>query len=110
VKFAQQFPLERYRRLTFLMLDRESLGIGPSMATVCLQGRQADPDMGRQALQKRHRLRPIPGSHQYRHVDVPHIDVAGTFYYLYSLLDNYTRSFRLHYAIGYIIQQDKFLG
>jgi hypothetical protein len=30
VKFAQQFPLEGYRRLTFMMLDRDIVAVSPS--------------------------------------------------------------------------------
>ena len=35
VDFHDQFPLEGYRRLTFMMLDRDIVAVSPSVPTAC---------------------------------------------------------------------------
>jgi len=96
--FHELFPLEGYRRLTFMMLDQDIVACSPSSVYRVLQeaGRLDRPgprpsSKGKGFVQP---LRP----HEHWHVDVSYLNVAGTFYYLCSLLDGYSR-FTVHSEI-----------
>jgi putative transposase len=84
-------PLNGYRRLAFMMLDDDVVAVAPtSVYRVLKQGGRLD----------RHRFAPSKKGtgfvqplrpHQHWHIDVSYINVAGTFYFLCSLLDGYSR-------------------
>jgi transposase InsO family protein len=96
--FHALFPLEGYRRLTFLMLDQDIAACSPSsvyrvLKAAGLLDRQAPKpsSKGKGFVQP---LRP----HEHWHVDVSSINIAGTFYYLCSLLDG-CRRFIVHWEL-----------
>lgn len=90
--FEAAHPLEGYRRLAFMMLDADVAAVSPSSVYRVL--RQA----GRLEVWNRKPSRKGTGfehplsAHQHWHVDVSYINVCGTFYYLCSVLDGYSRS------------------
>jgi putative transposase len=96
--FARGHPLEGYRRLTFMMLDRDVVACSPASAYRVLKhaGLLAGPSppitkKGTGFVQP---LKP----HQHWHVDVSYLNVAGTFYFLCSILDGQSR-FIVHWEI-----------
>jgi len=98
VDFHAGHPLEGYRRLAFMMLDANVVAVSPSSVYRVLR------DAG---LMKKHNCKPsLKGKgfdqpakpHQHWHVDVTYINIAGTFFYLCSLLDGYSR-FIVHWEI-----------
>jgi putative transposase len=98
IDFHDLFPLEGYRRLTFMMLDRDVVACSPASvyrvlkAAGLLQRYQAKPS------QKGMGFEPPLKAHDHWHVDVSYLNLAGTFYYLCSLLDGYSRSI-VHWEI-----------
>jgi len=98
VDFQREYPLEGYRRLTFMMLDRDVAAASPSTVYRVLK---AAGRMGRFAGKPSQKgkgftqpLRP----HQHWHIDISHLNVLGTFYYLCSIIDGYSR-FIIHWEI-----------
>ena len=98
VDFHERNPLEGYRRLTFMMLDRDVVAVSPSSAYRVLK--QA-------GLLDRHNLKPSKKGtgfvqplrpHDHWHVDVAFLNLGGTFYSLCSILDGYSRSI-VHWEI-----------
>ena len=96
--FARAHPLEGYRRLTFMMLDADVVACSPASVYRVLKhhgllaGQAPKPTKkGTGYVQP---LKP----HQEWHVDVSHLNIAGTFYFLCSLLDGYSR-FIVHQEI-----------
>jgi putative transposase len=96
--FHDAFPLEGYRRLTFMMLDANVVACSP--ATVYRVLKEA-------GLLERHNTKPsLKGTgfvqplqpHEHWHVDISYLNIAGTFYYLCSLLDGCSR-FIVHWEI-----------
>ena len=96
--FHAGHPLEGYRRLAFMMLDADVVAVSPSSVYRVLR------DAG---LMKAHNSKPsLKGkgfqqplrAHEHWHVDVSYINVAGTFFYLCSLLDGCSR-FIVHWEI-----------
>jgi transposase InsO family protein len=91
VKFAREFPLEGYRRLTFMMLDRDIVAVSPSTAYRFLKAAGLIQRWnGRPSKKGTGFVQPL-APHEHWHVDVSYINVAGTFYYLCSLLDGCSR-------------------
>jgi transposase InsO family protein len=96
--FHDQFPLEGYRRLTFMMLDADVVACSPASvyrvlkAAGLLQRYQAKPSKKGTGFEQ-----PLK-AHEHWHVDVSYLNLAGTFYYLCSLLDGYSR-FIVHWEI-----------
>lgn len=85
-------PLEGYRRLTFMMLDDDVVAVSPSTTYRVLRaaGRlerwnQAPSRKGSGFVQPL-----LPNEHW--HIDVAHLNIAGTFYYLCTILDGYSRA------------------
>jgi putative transposase len=96
--FARRHPLQGYRRLTFMMLDADIVACSPASvyrvlkAAGLLAGQTPIPTKkGTGFVQP---LRP----HEHWHVDVSYLNVAGTFYFLCSILDGCSR-FIVHWEI-----------
>ncbi len=98
IAFHAQNLLEGYRRLAFMMLDADVVAVSPSSVYRVLR------DAG---LMGRHNCKPsLKGTgfvqptrpHEHWHVDVAYINVAGSFYFLCTLLDGYSR-YIVHWEI-----------
>jgi putative transposase len=90
--FHDRNPLEGYRRLTFMMLDADVAAVSPSSVYRVLRA-AGRLDRNRFSPSKKgtgfvQPLRP----HQHWHVDLAYVNVAGTFYFLCTLLDGYSRA------------------
>jgi putative transposase len=93
--FARQRPLEGYRRLTFMMLDAEPeaghVACSPAstyrvLKNAGLLAGQA-PKPSKKGTGFVQPLQP----HEHWHVDVSHLNIAGTFYFLCAILDGCSR-------------------
>jgi len=92
IRFAKEYPLEGYRRLTFMMLDRNLVAVSPSTTYRVLK----EAGLLRPWNQKPSRkgqgfLQPLQ-PHEHWHTDFSHVNVGGTFYYLCSVLDGCSRA------------------
>lgn len=92
VKFHDEYPLEGYRRLAFMMLDRDLVAASPSSVYRVLK------EFGRMRQWNRNPSKKGTGfvqpltPHEHWHVDVTYINICGTFYYMCSFLDGCSRS------------------
>jgi transposase InsO family protein len=91
VAFHERFPFEGYRRLTFMMLDQDVVAVSPatvyrvlSKAGLLYRWSPGPTKKGTGFVQP---LRP----HEHWHIDIAYLNVAGTFYYLCSVLDGASR-------------------
>jgi putative transposase len=96
--FARVHPLEGYRRLTFMMLDADVVACSPTSvyrvlkAANLLAGSSPVPSKkGTGFVQPR-------STHEHWHIDISYLNIAGTFYFLCSVLDGYSR-FIVHHEI-----------
>ena len=98
IAFHDEHPLEGYRRLAYMLLDRDLVAASASSVyrvlrdAGCLARWNGTPS--RKGLGFEQPLRP----HEHWHTDVSYINVGGTFYYLCSLLDGYSRAI-VHWEI-----------
>ena len=96
--FQEEYPLEGYRRLTFMMLDRDVVAVSPSSVYRELRaaGRLGRPK-GEPSSKGKGFVQPTR-PHEHWHVDISHLNICGTFYYLCSILDGYSRAI-VHWQI-----------
>lgn len=98
VDYHDAHPLDGYRRLTFRMLDEDLVACSPKTVWRVLK------DAGRL---DRHAHKPSKkgtgfvqpeAPHLHWHIDVSYINVGGSFFYLCSILDGYSR-FLVHWDL-----------
>jgi putative transposase len=89
--FHDRNPLDGYRRLAFRMLDDDVVAVSPSTVyrTLKAAGRL---DRRRFAPSKKGTgfVQPLV-AHQHWHVDISYLNLAGTFYFLITVLDGFSR-------------------
>ena len=96
--FQRAFPLEGYRRMTFMMLDRDVVAASPtSVYRVLKAGGRIGPFAGKPSQKGKGFTQPLQ-PHEHWHIDVTHINIHGTFYSLCSIIDGYSR-FIVHWEI-----------
>jgi putative transposase len=89
--FHELYPLEGYRRLAYMMLDADIVAVSPSSVYRVLKAagklavRGGKPSRKGQGFEQP--LRP----HEHWHIDVSYINICGTFFFLCSILDGYSR-------------------
>ena len=92
IDFHLKNPLEGYRRLTFMMLDAGVVAVSPaSVWRVLQQAGLLSRWKGKPSRKGTGFEQPLQ-PHQHWHIDVSYINLCGTFYYLCSVLDGYSRS------------------
>jgi putative transposase len=95
---ARAQPSEGYRRLTFMMLDADQVACSPASVYRVLKNAGllagSSPVPTKKGTGFVQPLQP----HEHWHVDVSYLNIAGTFYFLCSILDGYSR-FIVHWEI-----------
>jgi putative transposase len=98
IAFAYDHPLEGYRQQTFMMLDQDVVAASPtSVWRVLHQAGLLARVSGKPSKKGTGFVQPLR-PHQHWHVDVSYLNIAGTFYFLCSILDGYSR-FIVHWEI-----------
>jgi transposase InsO family protein len=98
IDFHQNNPLEGYRRLTFMMLDAEVVAVSPASVWRVLKQAGLLARWRGKPSHKGSGFEQPPQPHQHWHIDISYINLSGTFYYLCSVLDGYSR-FLLHWDL-----------
>jgi putative transposase len=98
IRFHLDHPLEGYRRLAFMMLDADVVAVSPaSVWRVLRAAGLLSRWKGKPSRKGTGFVQPLQ-AHQHWHIDVSYINLSGTFYYLCSVLDGYSR-FLLHWDL-----------
>jgi transposase InsO family protein len=98
IAFAYDHPLDGYRRQTFMMLDADVVAASPtSVWRVLHQAGLLARVNGKPSRKGTGFVQPLR-PHEHWHVDVSYLNIAGTFYFLCSILDGYSR-FIVHWEI-----------
>ena len=98
VEFYRAHPLEGYRRCCYMMMDADLVAVSP--ATVYRVLKKAGVMRrwnGKRSRKGRGFVQPV-AAHEHWHVDVSYVNIRGTFYYLCSVLDGYSR-YIVHWEI-----------
>ena len=98
IDFYQSHPDDGYRRVTYLMMDAGIVAASPSSVYRVLSQAGALRRWEAKPSKKGKGFVPPQSAHAHWHIDVSYLNLSGTFYYLCSLLDGYSRSID-HYEI-----------
>jgi putative transposase len=96
--FARQHPLEGYRRMTFMMLDQDVVACSPASVYRVLKKAGLLAGSSPVPTKKGTGFKQPLMAHEHWHIDVSHLNIAGTFYSLCSILDGYSR-YVVHWEI-----------
>ena len=91
IDFFDANPLDGYRRLTFMMLDKDVAAVSPATTHRVLRAAgRLDRWNHKPSMKGTGFVQPIR-PHEHWHVDISYINLAGTFFYLCSILDGASR-------------------
>lgn len=105
VDFHDRFPLEGYRRLTFMMLDLDVVAVSPATVYRVLSGAGRLDRWNRSPSKKGTGFVQPLAAHEHWHIDIAYLNVSGTFYYLCSVLDGASRAI-VHWEIRESMVED----
>jgi putative transposase len=91
IRFSFEYPLEGYRRLAFMMLDRDVAAVSPSSVYRVLKAAGRIGRSTNKPSKKGTGFQQPQKAHEHWHIDISYINIHGTFYYLTTILDGYSR-------------------
>lgn len=98
IRFHFDHPLEGYRRLTYMMLDADVVAVSAASVYRVLKAAGLLARWNRKPSRKGQGFVQPLAAHSHWHVDVAYVNIAGTFYFLCSVLDGYSR-YIVHWEI-----------
>ena len=96
--YEQQHPEEGYRRLAYMMLDDDVAAVSPSSVYRVLKKAGRLEKRTSQPSEKGRGFAQPSAPHRHWHIDISYLNICGTFYYLCSVLDGYSR-YIVHWEI-----------
>ena len=96
--FYADHSTDGYRRVAFMMLDADIVAVSPSTVYRVLRNAGVLGYWNRKPTGKGRGFQQPLRPHDHWHVDVSYLNICGTFYYLCSLLDGYSR-YLVHWEI-----------
>jgi len=98
LRFHFDHPTEGYRRLTYMMLDADVVAASASSVYRVLNAAGVLDRHNRKPSQKGKGFNQPAAPHRHWHVDIAYLNIGGTFYYMCSVLDGYSR-YIVHWEI-----------
>jgi len=91
-------PLEGYRRLCYMMIDANIVAVSPSSVyRVLSNAGLLNKFNGKKSKKGTGFVQPLE-PHKHWHIDISYINICGTFYYMCSVLDGFSR-YIVHWEI-----------
>jgi putative transposase len=98
VNYYHDNPLEGYRRLCYMMMDADIVAVSPSTVYRALTNAGLLNRWNRKESKKGTGFVQPLKAHEHWHIDISYINICGTFYYLCSILDGFSR-YIVHWEI-----------
>jgi transposase InsO family protein len=98
--FQELYPSEGYRRLTYMMIDSDVVAVSPSSVFRVLSEAGRLRQWSSRPSKKGTGFEQPLGPHEHWHIDIAHINIHGTFYYLCAVLDGASR-----YLVAWAIRE-----
>ena len=98
IDYYLDHPLEGYRRLTYMMMDADIVAVSPSSVYRVLKNADLLNRWNRKASKKGTGFHQPLKAHEHWHIDISYINISGTFYYMCSVLDGFSR-YIVHWEI-----------
>lgn len=89
--FQALYPLEGYRRLSYMMIDADVAAVSPSSVFRVLHAAGRLRQWSQKTSKKGQGFEQPLAPHEHWHVDIAYINIHGTFYYLCAVLDGASR-------------------
>ena len=98
IDYYHEHSSEGYRRLTYMMMDEDITAVSPSstyrvLSRAGLLSRWSKPSKKGTGF-----YQPLR-AHEHWHIDISYINICGTFYYLCSVIDGYSR-YLVHWTLA----------
>ncbi len=98
IEYFRRYPEEGYRSLCYMMMDADIVAVSPSSVYRVLKDAGYMDRWNRKASKKGTGfVQPIQ-AHDHWHIDISYLNICGTFYYMCSILDGYSR-YIVHWEI-----------
>lgn len=91
VAFHAEHPEEGYRRLTYMLMDADTVAASPATVHRVLKAAGCFERWNRAETRKGSGFEQPLRPHEHWHTDISYVNVCGTFYYLVSVLDGCSR-------------------
>jgi len=91
INYYLDHPLEGYRRLTYMMMDEDIVAVSPSSVYRVLSNAGILSKWNRKSSKKGDGFEQPLKPHEHWHIDISYINISGTFYYMCSVLDGFSR-------------------
>ena len=98
INYYHANPLEGYRRLCYMMMDADIAAVSPSSVYRILTNAGLLNRWNRKESKKGTGFVQPLKAHQHWHIDISYINICGTFYYMCSILDGFSR-YIVHWEI-----------
>lgn len=98
VDYYKDHPLEGYRRLCYMMMDEDIVAVSPSSVYRVLTNAGLLKRWNRKPSKKGNGFIQPLKPHEHWHCDISYVNICGTFYYLCSVLDGFSR-YIVHWEI-----------
>ena len=98
IHYYQDHSLEGYRRLCYMMMDADVVAVSPSSVYRVLTTTGLLNRWNRKESKKGTGFVQPLKAHEHWHIDISYINICGTFYYLCSLLEGFSR-YIVHWEI-----------
>lgn len=92
-------PDDGYRRLSYIMLDADAVAVSPATVYRVLSAAGRLRPVAREPSKKGTGFHQPSVPHQHWHIDITYLSICGTFYYLCSILDGFSRAI-IHWDIA----------
>jgi putative transposase len=89
--YQADHPQEGYRRLAYMMLDEGVVAVSPSSVYRLLKAANRLQKWAKTPSKKGTGFQQPLQPHQHWHIDISYLNICGTFYYLCTVLDGYSR-------------------
>ena len=98
INYYHDNPLEGYRRLCYMMIDADIAAVSPSSVyRVLSNAGLLNKFNGKKSKKGTGFVQPLR-AHEHWHIDISYINICGTFYYMCSVLDGFSR-YIVHWEI-----------
>lgn len=105
IDYYAQHPLEGYRRVTFMLLDAGVVAVSPSSTYRVLKKAGLLDQWNREPSKKGTGFVQPEKPHEHWHIDITYLNLGGTFFFMCSILDGYSRMI-VHWELGASMKEE----
>lgn len=91
INYYADHPLEGYRRLAYMMMDEDIVAVSPSSVYRVLNDAGLLQRWNGKPSKKGDGFQQPLKAHEHWHIDISYMNICGTFYYMCSILDGFSR-------------------